>query len=53
MGLIIATFPMDLLGHYPPQAYRTVMLVTAVGTLITFIAYLPLTRARSGASLSA
>lgn len=46
MGVIIATFPVDAAGHYPPQAYTTVLLVTTLGTLLTFIVYLPLTRAR-------
>jgi predicted MFS family arabinose efflux permease len=49
MGLMISAFPVDTAGHYPPQAYTTVLLVTALGTLLTFIVYLPLTRTKADA----
>ena len=52
IGLIIAAFPMDVVGHYPPQAYRTVMLVTALGTLVAFIVDPPLTKAKGSAARS-
>lgn len=44
MGLIIASFPVSAAGHYPPQAYTMALLMTAVGTTLTLIWYLPLVR---------
>jgi predicted MFS family arabinose efflux permease len=42
MGLIIGTFPSDGAGHYPPQAYTAALLVTAIGTTLALLWYLPL-----------
>jgi predicted MFS family arabinose efflux permease len=46
IGLIIGAFPADAARHYPPQAYTSALLFTAVGTLLTLIWYLPLARNR-------
>jgi predicted MFS family arabinose efflux permease len=43
MGLIIGAFPATA-GHYPPIAYSTALLLTAVGTLATLLWYAPLAR---------
>ena len=48
IGVAIQRFPTDALGHYPIQAYRAVLLVTAVATLASFLWYLPLARAQTG-----
>ncbi|MEZ4726716.1 MAG: MFS transporter [Caldilineaceae bacterium] len=42
MGVIINRFPADSAGHYPPQAYTTALLVTATGSLLAYLWYLPL-----------
>lgn len=44
MGLIINRFPADAAGHYPPQAYTTSLLFLAIGSLLAYLWYLPLTR---------
>jgi nitrate/nitrite transporter NarK len=44
MGLIVGAFPTDVLGHYPPQAYSVAFGLTAVGTLVTLLWYLPMAR---------
>ncbi len=44
MGLIIAAYTANAAGHYPPQAYASALLFTAVGTTITLAWYLPLAR---------
>jgi hypothetical protein len=46
MGLIIALFPTDAAGAYPPQAYRAALIVMGVGTLVTLIWYLPMLRVK-------
>ncbi len=42
LGLIIKQFPPDLAGNYPPQAYTTALLFTAVCGLLAWLWYLPL-----------
>jgi len=44
MGLIIGSFAIDAAGHYPPQAYTTALLATAIATSVTLVWYLPLLR---------
>ncbi len=44
LGLIIGSFPANAVGQYPPQAYTTALLITATGTLLALIWYLPLVR---------
>ena len=43
-GLIVDRFPVDAAGHYPPQAYTAAFLITAAGTFLAMIWYLPLAR---------
>jgi predicted MFS family arabinose efflux permease len=43
MGLIIGAFPATE-GRYPPVAYSTALLFTAIGTLATLVWYAPLAR---------
>lgn len=43
MGVIIGSFAVTADGSYPPQAYTTVLLVTAVCNLGALIRYYPLT----------
>ena len=44
MGLIIGLFPTDTAGAYPPQAYTVALLVTGIGTTVTWLWYLPMLR---------
>jgi sugar phosphate permease len=44
MGAIIALFPRDALGSYPPAAYRTAFLVVAAGAAAALAVYLPLAK---------
>ncbi|MBX2998633.1 MAG: MFS transporter [Caldilineaceae bacterium] len=44
MGLIIGLWPVDAVGHYPPQAYTAALLFTAAGSFLALIWYLPLVR---------
>lgn len=44
MGIIIGSFVVNSNGAYPPQAYTTVLLVTAVCNLLVLIRYYPLTQ---------
>ncbi|MEM8863263.1 MAG: MFS transporter, partial [Chloroflexota bacterium] len=44
MGVIIGSFTADTLGAYPPSAYMTVLMVTAVCNAIAVYRYLPLSR---------
>ncbi len=44
-GLIIGRFAVDAAGHYPPAAYTTALLFTAVGTCLALVRYWPLTQA--------
>jgi predicted MFS family arabinose efflux permease len=46
MGLIIGLWPVDAVGHYPPQAYTAALISTGVGTLLALLWYLPLARRR-------
>jgi len=46
MGVMINRFPADSAGHYPPQAYTTALLVTATGSLLAYLWYLPLVRTK-------
>ena len=45
MGLLIGSYAIDSAGHYPPQAYRTTLLITGVGTILALLWYAPLLRA--------
>ena len=42
IGVIIGSFTVTSSGAYPPQAYTTVLLVTAVCNLAALIRYYPL-----------
>lgn len=44
IGLIVGRFPMNAAGHYSPNAYTAALLLTATGTALALILYLPLTR---------
>jgi hypothetical protein len=42
MGLVISHFPTDAAGHYPQEAYATMLLLVASGSLVALFWYLPL-----------
>ena len=44
MGVIIGSFTTNTAGHYPPQAYASALLITAVASSLTLVWYLPLLR---------
>jgi hypothetical protein len=44
MGVVVGTFRADAQGHYPPQAYGFSFALTAAGTLVTLLWYLPMAR---------
>jgi len=44
MGVVIALFPQDAFGTYPPAAYRTAYLIVAVGMALALAVYVPLAR---------
>jgi MFS family permease len=44
MGVVVGAFPADGQGHYPPQAYSVAFALTALGTLLTLLWYLPMMR---------
>lgn len=44
MGLVVGAFSADAYGHYPPQAYSLAFAITALGTLVTLLWYLPMMR---------
>ncbi len=44
IGIVVGAFPADLHGHYPPQAYSVAFAITALGTLVTLLWYLPMMR---------
>jgi nitrate/nitrite transporter NarK len=44
IGVVVNLFPVDGAGHYPPIAYSTALALTAGGTLLALLWYLPLTR---------
>jgi len=44
MGVVVGTFSADASGHYPPQAYGLAFAITALGTLLTLLWYLPMIR---------
>jgi predicted MFS family arabinose efflux permease len=44
MGVVVGGFPTDAHGHYPPQAYSLAFAITALGTLVTLLWYLPMMR---------
>jgi predicted MFS family arabinose efflux permease len=44
MGVIIGAFPLDASGHYSSDSYATALIFTLIGSLLTFIWYLPLGR---------
>jgi hypothetical protein len=44
MGVVVGAFPADGQGHYPPQAYSLAFAITALGTLLTLLWYLPMMR---------
>jgi predicted MFS family arabinose efflux permease len=44
LGLVIGAFPVDAAGHYPPAAHSTALLITAIGTTLTLVWYMPLVR---------
>ncbi len=52
MGIVVDRFPSDELGHYPPAAYTSALLFTAIGTLAVLVFYLPLLRASKQAPVS-
>jgi predicted MFS family arabinose efflux permease len=44
MGLVVNTFPALEAGHYPPEAYSVALGLTAGGTLLALLWYLPMLR---------
>lgn len=44
IGLVVNLFPADGAGSYPPIAYSTALALTAGGTLLALLWYLPMTR---------
>jgi MFS family permease len=48
MGAIIGAFPIDLAGHYPPEAHTLALLLTAAGTFLAILWYLPMLRSAKG-----
>ncbi|MFT7584821.1 MAG: putative MFS family arabinose efflux permease, partial [Cellvibrionaceae bacterium] len=50
MGIIIGSFVVNANGAYPPQAYSTVLIVTAICNLLALSRYAPLAFNRSAES---
>jgi MFS family permease len=46
MGAVIALFPRDMQGSYPPSAYRVAFLITTVGVAVALAVFLPLAKSR-------
>lgn len=44
-GLVVNTFPANAVGGYPPAAYSVALALTAGGTLLALLWYLPMLRA--------
>jgi sugar phosphate permease len=44
MGVMIALFPRDTFGAYPPSAYRVAFLAVSAGIAVALAAYVPLAR---------
>ncbi|MBI3943825.1 MAG: MFS transporter [Chloroflexi bacterium] len=44
IGLVVGSYPVDATGHYAAQAYTVVLELTAAGTLLALLWYLPLLR---------
>ena len=42
IGEIVAFFPVAVVGHSLPQAYTVVFIISAVGSVIALLCYLPL-----------
>jgi predicted MFS family arabinose efflux permease len=42
LGVVIGAFAIDAAGRYPPLAHSTALLITAVGTTLTLMWYMPL-----------
>ena len=43
-GLVVNTFPANARGSYPPAAYSIALALTAGGTLLALLCYLPMLR---------